>query len=250
MNVSTLEKSVNEFDEICKELFLVLPEEKNEKEVDTAQIINFVEQMKRIKTELSNLKAEKIKYDLMNLFDIDISLGAQNYMKKLDGIITSLLSQTNLKNGGEEKIKQLQILLDDINEILHSILAQYYVLNLKNFTKAKKRGLYKIVRQIEQIKFKLITLIEFYAIELTSFVVADFYQPILLFSYSIEIFQNEPLILIEVLHQIERMIGVIEPIFAKRSLKSQDLLYHYVNFELYELKTRILQIVDSRALHI
>ena len=58
------------------------------------------------------------------------------------------------------------------------------------------------------------------------------------FLYSIKTakIRQDELLLVEIAGMTDRIISMIEPVFSDESLKADEMIYHYLTYELKELK--------------
>ena len=197
------------------------------------------------KVESSNAKHRAHVLKLLYGLKIDesdaVSIGSR-LVEYVDTHINGKHMQTN-----EHKINRLKSIIYNINTITEEIVVELEHIediNLRWYRfKGGKLEKYRILlKRFIDLKEKLEIQLERDSKEISFFIIEDFYNIYIYFSFIISLsMQNaNEIFLIEIANQLDRYIGVIEPSFGNRFLQHEDMLYHYVIYELKELKNRVL----------
>ncbi|QCD52541.1 imidazole glycerol phosphate synthase [Campylobacter sp. RM16192] len=177
-----------------------------------------------------------------NVFDNDEYY--YNISLYLNQIIRKISIKTEKKGVSLEVSSKLQEASKNIKKIV-----DLFVLEYGNLLKAdSKRWIQRNVKEMKIIKNILKDLVEFQkkidetlkirANIISNVILSEFKVLYKFFLYSIKIAKkrHDQLLLVEIAGMADRIISMINPIFSDKSLKTEELIYHYLAYELKELK--------------
>lgn len=223
-----------------------------EKTPTPLQIKAFDTIVNECKKEVQSSSTKKMSHILKLLYDIETDPFDYNEIGKAMENFSSSQLKHNLSGISASHIEDMGVMVDNISNVLNSLVAEYQNLAKENkkwyvFQGKRPKVIATLIQDLSKLKSNLELQMEYDAKKLTELIIDDFYNIYIFFSYLIHfaISQNQQLLSIEIANFLDKYIQIINPIFNKRSLKSQDMLYHYVLYELRELKVTIFENISS-----
>lgn len=257
ININKIHQEVQILKEECDPFLTItkLSDEekaKLEKIPSPLQIKAFDTIVNECKNEVKSSTIEKMAHILKLLYDIETEpFDYENIGKAMETFSYKQL-QDNLSGITAEQIEDMGVMVENIDNILNSLVSEYKNLAKENkkwyvFQGRRPEVIATNIKELSKLKSSLELQMEYDAKKLAELIIDDFYNVYIFFSYLIHfsIAQNQQLLCIEIANSLDKYIKIINPIFNKRSLKSQDMLYHYVLYELRELKVTIFENISS-----
>ncbi|MGB2553555.1 MULTISPECIES: imidazole glycerol phosphate synthase [unclassified Campylobacter] len=162
----------------------------------------------------------------------------------LDQIIRKISIKTEKKGVSLEVSDMLAKACKNIKFIIGVLTVEYGNLLKED----SKRWISRNGGQRRKIKTALAELIEFQkkldetlktrAVVISNVILKEFKMLYKFFLYSIKLAKerHDELLLVEIAGMTDKIISMIEPIFSDESLKTDELIYYYLTYELKELK--------------
>lgn len=162
----------------------------------------------------------------------------------LDQIIRKISIKTEKKGVSLEVSDMLAKACQNIKFIIGVLTVEYGNLLKED----SKRWISRNGGQRRKIKTALAELIEFQkrldetlktrAVVISNVILKEFKMLYKFFLYSIKLAKerHDELLLVEIAGMTDKIISMIEPIFSDESLKTDELIYYYLTYELKELK--------------
>lgn len=257
ININIINKEIKNLQAKC-EPFLTISKlsdeerEELEKVPTPLQIKAFDTIVEECKKEVSSSTTEKMSHVLKLLYDLETDpFDYENIGQAMEKFSHNQLHD-NATGITATHIESMKAVIENIEDVLKSLVAEYKTLEKRGkkwyvFQGRRPKIIANFIRQLSKLKSSLELQIEYDAKKLAELIIDDFYNVYIFFSYLIHfsIAQNQQLLSIEIANFLDKYIKIIKPIFNKRSLKSQDMLYHYILYELRELKVTIFENISS-----
>ena len=246
MKIKKLESKIETLEEICK-IFLTIKEASSDEpnENISLKIKAFDEIVKDCKNELLSSDYEgkiKILKLLYGFDDLDVALN--------DSLDYYMKGQADI-----EPIKQFEHNINSLKDLEASIetmiveIASYYK-NLEQINKKLYRFEGTKLRRYKKCLDRLLSLKDDLSLKLegdskeASFLMSEnFYSIYIFFSFLISLAtqKKKEMLLIEIASRLDGYIEMIKPSFGSRSLHHDDMLYHYILYEINELREQIFK---------
>lgn len=212
------------------------------------QITTFNKIIDECKEEVKKSDLKKINEVLNLLYKINSEpFEYETISKALDAFVTNQLKSSNLQES-EESLKTMMKIAENIQNIQESLLLELKRLNKEAqkiyvFNKLSRNQIVKHHETLEILEKQLYVQMEYDSKKITKKIIDDFYNTYIFLSYIIKlsIEKNQYLLAIEVANAVDRYIDIVSLVFNGRHLKNQDMLYHYLIYELNELKNTIYE---------
>ena len=162
----------------------------------------------------------------------------------MDQIIRRISLKTDQKGVSLKVSKNLRTAEKNICVIIDVLSVEY-----GNLLKAdSKRWVRKYIKERAQIKAILVDLsaitgkikniLSVQSQIIANVILGEFKVLYKFFLYSIKTakIRQDELLLVEIAGMTDRIISMIEPVFSDKSLKADEMIYHYLTYELKELK--------------
>lgn len=177
-----------------------------------------------------------------NVFDNDDYY--RNISIYLDQIVRKIALKTEKKGVNLEVSDMLSRASKNIKFIIGVLTVEYGNL-LKEDSKrwisrggGQRRKIKKALSELLEFQKKLDETLKARAVVISNVVLKEFKMLYKFFLYSIKLAKerHDELLLVEIAGMTDKIISMIEPIFSDESLKTDELIYHYLTYELKELK--------------
>jgi len=245
MKLKKLQDKIDELEATCKIFITSDIEEESEDNTSMAlKIKSFDALVVECKEEIKEADKDQMEHVLKLLFNVDINR-EDDTDNDLEKFINSQISNNSI-DANEKSILSLKNLILNIDNIGHSIIIEYkkclennkkwYIFNTKKIEKYNV-----LIQKLKDLKNSLEKRLEVDSKKISFFIVENFYNSYIFFSFMINlaVLEKKELLLIEIASSIERYVDIIEPSFNHRALQQKDMLYHYTIYELLELKKDI-----------
>lgn len=257
MNINKIYKETKILKEKCEPFLTIAKLDKEEREkLETTpnplQIKAFDNIVYECKQEVRNSTPKKMSHILKLLYDVETEPFDPHAVNNTMETFSQKQLQNNKIGITATQIDDMATIVDNIDDVLNGLMSEYKNLNKRNkkwyvFQGNKPKIIGNIIRELAALRKKLKLQMEYDAKKIAEIIIDDFYNIYIFFSYLIyfSISQNKQLLSIEIANFLDRYIKIINPIFNNRSLKNQDMFYHYVLYELRELKVTIFENISS-----
>ncbi|MDO5045939.1 imidazole glycerol phosphate synthase [Campylobacter sp.] len=202
--------------------------------------------------EFSSLVESIKKHDILdqrkdslyfkNVFDNDDYY--KNISIYLDQIIRKIALKTEKKGVSLDVSDMLSRASKNIKFIIGVLTVEYGNL-LKDDSKrwiarggGQRKKIKKALTQLIEFQKKIDETLRARAVIISNVILKEFkiLYKFLLYSIKLAKERHDELLLIEIAGMTDKIISMIEPVFSDESLKTQELIYHYLAYELKELK--------------
>ncbi len=199
------------------------------------------------KEEAQGASFERMSGVMKLLYDIEIKpFYPKRISKHLHKFLGEKLYPKNLSIS-ETNIEDMICIVKNIEQVCHGILNYVQEKNHKAMDSQKVDELKEALAKLVDLKQKIEYQIEHDAKKIADNIVDDFYNVYIFFTYILRMcmLKNQQLLSVELASFLDRYINVINYTFSKRHLKSQDMIYYYVAYELNELQLKIYKYLDE-----
>ena len=177
-----------------------------------------------------------------NVFDNDDYY--YNISLYLNQIIRKISIKTERKGVSLNASAELQRASQNIKKIIDLLALEYGNLLKADSNRwiprngGKMRTIKEILREMMEFQNELNETLKIRANIISNVILGEFKVLYKFFLYSIKIAKNrhDQLLLVEIAGMTDRIISMINPVFSDKSLKTDELIYHYLAYELKELK--------------
>lgn len=253
MSLNVISKQIKTLQDSCEPFLNIykMSDEEKQKLIQKPlplQIQAFDNIINECKEEITTSSIEKITGVLHLLYKITIKPFDPNSISVAmeDFISNQLLCEDS--GISEQKLLQMKNIVQDITNIQLSLVSMINKLNKDAkkwyvFNSSKRKKLSQLYKSLNETKNNINLQLEFDAKKISAKVVDDFYNTFIFFAYltRISIIFKEELLCIELTSFLDRYIKVIELVFNGRHLKSEDMIYYYIIYELNGLKNIIYE---------
>jgi len=247
MKLKKLQEKIDELEATCKIFTINDNEEKPDDTTNMAlKIKSFDALVVECKEEIKEADKDQMEHVLKLLFGVNIHKESEDDIDDdLEKFINSQISNNSI-DVNEKSILSLKNLISNIDNIGLTIIIDYKkcVENNKKwyiFNTLKIQKYNVLIQKLKDLKDSLEGRLEVDSKKISFFIVENFYNSYIFFSFMINlaVLEKKELLLIEIASSIERYVNIIEPSFNHRALQQKDMLYHYTIYELLELKKYI-----------
>ncbi|MGP1484612.1 MAG: imidazole glycerol phosphate synthase [Campylobacter sp.] len=233
-------------------LSIIKDVEKIERQVEAIESIPLQEESVKMTVGEFNAILDSVKkYDIFEnkdsayfaqVFDNDEYYS--NISIYLDQIIRRISIKTEQKGVSLQVSKNMQISAHNIRSIMQLLTFEYGNL-LKIDSKkwiqkySKDRDFIRsILINLNKLDKKINQILSAQAQIIANVVLGEFKILYKFFLYSIKTakMRQDELLLVEIAGMTDRIISMIMPVFSEKSLKTEEMIYHYLTYELKELK--------------
>ncbi|WP_103612577.1 imidazole glycerol phosphate synthase [Campylobacter concisus] len=235
MDFQSIQKQIS----ALKEGLAVL-EQGDENEIEPIiGVVEFNKSAEELKKKLTNLKDESVFFK--NVFNTDDYY--ENISSYLDQTKRSLYFKIEKAGVSFKANENLQESYAAVSNIMEILVAEYQIQNKK-----KKKNIFSRTTDTAQIRLLLGDLValqdRMFKIlhnhsQVVSNVVLQNFKTIYTFFYNcikVAKQRQDELLLVEIAGITDKIISMISPVFSAKSLKTNELIYHYLIYELRELK--------------
>ena len=235
MDFQSIQKQIS----ALKEGLAVL-EQGDENEIEPIiGVVEFNKSAEELKKKLTNLKDESAFFK--SVFNTDDYY--ENISSYLDQTKRSLYFKIEKAGVSFKANENLQESYATVSNIMEILVAEYQIQNKK-----KKKNLFSRTTDTAQIRLllgdlvtlqdRMFTILHNHS-QVVSNVVLQNFKTIYTFFYNcikVAKQRQDELLLVEIAGITDKIISMISPVFSAKSLKTNELIYHYLIYELRELK--------------
>jgi imidazole glycerol phosphate synthase subunit hisf len=174
--------------------------------------------------------------------------GGEDYYENISDYVDQVIRRISLKTEQSgvslEVSKNLQVCDKDIKDVIDLLSVEYANL-LKADSKKwirkyddKRKEVSVLLTELTDMQKRLEVILKAYAVVIANVVLSEFKTLYKFFLYCIKTAKarQDELLLIEIAGMTDRIISMISPVFSDKSLKTDEMVYHYLAYELKELK--------------
>ncbi len=236
MNYTTIK---NEIENIKKE-FALLDRDFDKEIIPCVDVFEFNKNVDMLKTKFYSKNNESDFFN--NLFNTndyyeEISL----HLRRMNDVLkeraakegVSLEANKNIKNSLEKISDIIAILIEEYKESVKKAKA-----NFINFNNQEEKEIKEILRDLTGLKEQMKRVLNYDSKIASNVVLVEFKNIFSFLTSAITVAKKrkDELLLVEIADATDRIMQIINPVFSSKSLVKTELIYHYLSYELQEIK--------------